>query len=81
MFKIIFEKQALKDAKIIELSKLKEKVVELLLILKDNPFQYPPTFKKLKGDLVGAYSRRINEQHRLVYKVDVELKEVTIISM
>jgi len=81
MYKIIFTKQAFKDTKKIELSLLKDKVVYLLSILKVSPFQFPPPFKKLKGEMSGAYSRRINVHHRLLYQVDEPNKEVKIISM
>lgn len=68
-WKIVFTKQALKDARRIASSGLRSKAESLLEILGDNPFQKPPPFEKLTGDLTGAYSRRINIQHRLVYQV------------
>jgi Txe/YoeB family toxin of toxin-antitoxin system len=69
MRRIVFTKQAQQDARKIASSGLRPKVEHLLGILKVNPFQSPPPFEKLVGDLSGAYSRRINIQHRLVYQV------------
>jgi toxin YoeB len=66
---IVYTNQAQKDAKKLSASGLKHKAMELLKILEENPFQNPPPFEKLVGDLAGAYSRRINIQHRLVYQV------------
>ena len=68
-WEIAFSRQALKDAKKVKAAGLKPKVEELLAILEQNPFQNPPTFEKLVGDLTGAYSRRINIHNRLVYQV------------
>ncbi len=68
-WQLIYTKQAQKDAQKLASSGLKEKAKELLKIVADNPFQSPPTYEKLVGDLAGAYSRRINIQHRLVYQV------------
>ena len=78
---LVFTRQAHKDAKNIKSSGLRNKVEELLGILRNNPFQNPPPFEKLIGDLKGAYSRRINIQHRLVYQVIEEQKIVKIIRM
>ena len=69
MWHIAYTRQALKDAKKLSTSGLRRKAEELLDILRANPFQNPPPYEKLSGDLVGAYSRRINIQHRLVYQV------------
>jgi Txe/YoeB family toxin of toxin-antitoxin system len=80
-WKLIYTKQAQKDAKKISSSGLKNKVSSLLEILIENPFQTPPPYEKLIGDLTGAYSRRINIQHRLVYEVIPEKKIVKIIRM
>lgn len=66
---IVFTKQAQKDAKKLASAGLKPKVQKLLEIIRENPFQNPPPYEKLIGDLVGAYSRRINIHHRLVYQV------------
>lgn len=68
-WKLVYAKQASKDAKKLSASGLKGKAQELLAIVASNPFQNPPPYEKLVGDLSGAYSRRINIQHRLVYQV------------
>ena len=68
-WELVYTKQAQKDAKKLAESGLKKKAIELLEILKTNPYQNPPPYEKLVGDLAGAYSRRINIQHRLVYQV------------
>jgi toxin YoeB len=68
-WEIVFAKQALKDAKKLAARGLKPKAQELLAVLAANPFQNPPPYEKLVGDLAGAYSRRINIQHRIVYEV------------
>lgn len=68
-WKLVYTRQAQKDAKKLASSGLKPKTLELLELLSENPFQRPPPFEKLVGDLAGAYSRRINIQHRLVYQV------------
>lgn len=69
MYKIYFSPQAMKDKKRIEQAGLKEKVKKLLDIVRVYPFQTPPAYEKLMGNLSGFYSRRINLQHRLVYQV------------
>jgi len=69
MWDIALTKRALKDAKKINSSGLKNKVEKLIDILKVNPYQNPPSYEKLTGDLDGMYSRRINIQHRLVYEI------------
>jgi toxin YoeB len=68
-WRLVFTKQAQKDARNLSSAGLKEKAQLLLAIVADNPFQTPPPFEKLVGDLAGTYSRRINIQHRLVYQV------------
>ena len=68
-WRLAFTKQAQKDASKIAASGLKEKTLDLLRIVEANPFQNPPPYEKLVGDLAGAFSRRINIQHRLVYQV------------
>ncbi len=78
---IVFTKQAQKDAKKIAKSGLKPTASRLLDILRKNPYQNPPPVEKLVGDLSGAYSRRINIQHRLVYQVLDDMKTVKIIRM
>lgn len=80
-WKIVFTKKAQKDAKKIKVANLKPQVEKLLSILQKNPFQNPPSYEKLIGDLSGAYSRRINIQHHLVYQVLEDEKVVKIIRM
>jgi len=80
-WKLVYTKQAQKDSKKLKASGLKEKTVTLLNTLKENPLRSPPPFEKLTGDLTGAYSRRINIQHRLVYQVIKKEKIVKIIKM
>lgn len=80
-FKIKFFKQAFKDVENLKASKLDGKAKKLLEIIKHNPFQNPPPYEKLIGDLKGLYSRRINIQHRIVYEVLEDEKIVKIISM
>jgi Txe/YoeB family toxin of toxin-antitoxin system len=80
-WRLVFTKQAQKDAKKIAHSGLKPQTERLLEILKDNPYLNPPPYEKLVGDLSGAYSRRINIQHRLVYQVLDDIKTVKIIRM
>jgi len=80
-WKIIFTKMAQKDAKKIRRAGLKPQVENLLSIIQENPFQTPPSYEKSIGDLIGAYSRRINIQHRLVYQVLTDQKIVKIIRM
>ncbi|MEN8153828.1 MAG: Txe/YoeB family addiction module toxin [Acidobacteriota bacterium] len=80
-WKLVYTKQAQKDAKKIKTSGLKDKVIIILDILKEDPFKSPPAFEKLTGDLTGAYSRRINIQHRMVYQVLQKEKIVKIIKM
>ena len=81
MWKVVFTKQAQNDAKKIANAGLQQKVEFLLNILRENPFKNPPHYEKLVGDLTGAYSRRINIQHRLVYQVIDEQKVVKILRM
>lgn len=78
---LVYTRQALKDAKKLAGAGLKDKAVALLDILARNPYQTPPPFEKLTGDLVGAYSRRINVQHRLVYQVLDKERTVKIIRL
>ena len=68
-WQVVFTKQAQKDARNLSSAGLKDKAQQLLAVVADNPFQTPPPYEKLVGDLAGAYSRRINIQHRLVYQV------------
>jgi len=81
MWEIYYTGQAQKDAGKIASAGLKQKAQELLAILKINPFQNPPPYEKLIGDLAGAYSRRINIRHRLVYQVIKEKKAVKVLRM
>ena len=78
---LAFSKQALKDAKKVKAAGLKAKTEELLTLLRADPFQTPPTFEKLVGDLAGAYSRRINIHNRLVYEVFTKERVVRILRM
>jgi Txe/YoeB family toxin of toxin-antitoxin system len=80
-WQLIYTKQAQKDAKKIAASGLKEKAITLLTLLVMNPFQNPPPFERLVGDLSGAFSRRINIQHRLVYQVLEEQNVVKVLSL
>lgn len=80
-WKLVFTKQAQKDAKKIVHSGLKPQAEKLLEIIKENPFKNPPPYEKLVGDLYGAYSRRINIQHRMVYEVIEDIKTVKVIRM
>jgi Txe/YoeB family toxin of toxin-antitoxin system len=80
-WQLAYAKQALKDARKLSSAGLKPKAQELLRILADDPFQNPPPFEKLVGDLHGAYSRRINIQHRLVYEVFKKERTVRVLRM
>lgn len=81
MYKIIFSKNADKHKKLLKQSHLDVKARSLIDIIRSNPFQNPPPYEKLLGDFKGAYSRRLNHQHRFVYTVDEQLKTVHILSM
>ena len=81
MYGIIYSSQAQRDAKKAGKSGIKKNIQKLIDILQKNPYQSPPPFEKLLGDLSGAYSRRINMQHRLVYQIYEEEKIVKIIRM
>jgi Txe/YoeB family toxin of toxin-antitoxin system len=80
-WRVVFTRQAAKDARRLAAAGLKPKAEYLLEILRQDPFQSPPPFEKLLGDLAGAFSRRINIQHRLVYQVDLPTKTVKVIRM
>jgi toxin YoeB len=80
-WRIVYTRHAQKDAKKIAQSNLKKKTIELISNLEQDPFQNPPQFEKLLGDLEGAYSRRINIQHRLVYQVLTEEHVVKVLRM
>ena len=81
IWRLVYTKQAQKDAKKLTAAGLRPRTEALLEILKKNPFQSPPPFEKLIGDLEGAYSRRINIQHRLVYQVLKRQRAVKVIRM
>ncbi len=81
MWKIVYTKQALKDAKKMSAFGLRKKAEKLLSTLRVNPYQTPPPFEKLIGDLSGAYSRRINIQHRIVYQILDHEKIVKVIRL
>lgn len=81
MYEIKYHKKAVKEITKIKENRLDSKVKKLIEIIKINPFQNPPPYEKLTGDLKGLYSRRINIQHRLVYKVDEQEKQVKILSL
>lgn len=80
-WRLVYTKHAQKDAQKLGASGLKAKAQELLAVLQADPFQNPPPFEKLVGDLAGAYSRRINIQHRLVYQVLADEKTVKVLRM
>lgn len=81
MWDVRFSKNAEKDKRLLKQAGLEEKAKRLLDILRVDPFQNPPSYEKLVGDLKGFYSRRINLQHRLVYKVDLEKEIVEVRAM
>jgi len=80
-WRLVFTKQAQKDAKKISKSGLKPQANRLLDLLKEDPYRNPPPYEKLAGDLSGAYSRRINIQHRLIYQILTDISTVKIIRM
>ena len=80
-WQIVYAKQAQKDAKKLASSGLKSKAEELLRLISVDPYRNPPSFEKLVGDLDGAYSRRINIQHRLVYEIFTAEKTVRVLRM
>lgn len=81
MWRVVFTKQAQKDAKRLATAGLRSKAEKLFDLLRENPYKTPPTFEKLIGDLSGAYSRRTNIQHRLVYQILDNEKVVKVIRM
>ncbi len=80
-WQVVYSKHALKDAKKLAAAGLKSKTLDLLAVLAADPFQNPPPYEKLVGDLAGAYSRRINIQHRLVYEVFPKERVVRVLRM
>jgi Txe/YoeB family toxin of toxin-antitoxin system len=81
MYKIIYSSQAQRDAKKANKSSLKNNIQKIIEIIQKNPYQNPPPYEKLLGDLSGTYSRRINIQHRLIYQIYEKEKIVKIIRM
>ena len=81
MYEIFYTKNAANDVQKLKAAKLDRKARALIDLLRENPFQNPPPYEKLQGDLQGAYSRRINIKHRLVYEVMDDQKSVKILSM
>jgi len=81
MWNVIYSRQSIKDSKKIEQANLKQAVKKLIEVIKNDPFQNPPPYEKLVGDLRGKYSRRINIQHRLVYEVFEKENIVRILRM
>ena len=81
MWQLYYTKQAQKDARKLASSGLKNKAQELLVIIQSDPYQNPPPYEKLVGDLSGAYSRRINIQHRLVYQVLEKEKSIKVLRL
>ncbi len=80
-WRVVFTRQARKDAKRISSAGLRPKVEYLLELLREDPYRSPPPLEKLVGDLAGAYSRRINVQHRLVYEILPDMRTVKVIRM
>lgn len=80
-YKVVYTKNAAKDISNLKAANLANKAQNLIELIKENPFQNPPPYEKLLGNLNGLYSRRINIQHRLVYEVLEDIKTVKIISM
>ena len=81
MYKIEYHKKAVKEISKLKENKLDIKAKKLIELLKENPYQTPPPYEKLTGDLKGLYSRRMNIQHRLIYKVNEDEKVVRILSL
>lgn len=81
MYKIVYDKRALKDIPKLKAANLDNNAKKLIDILRNDPYKTPPPFEKLQGDLLGAYSRRINIKHRLVYQIIEEQKIIKIFSL
>ena len=81
MYRVEYYKNAVKDIQKLKQNKLDKKAKQLIDLIKENPLQNPPPYEKLIGDLKQYYSRRINIQHRLVYKINEETKTIKILSM
>lgn len=80
-WEVVFTKQAVKDYQLIKAAGLSQKIITLSSLLEENPFQTPPPYEKLIGDLDGRYSRRINIQHRMVYSINQEERQVKILRL
>jgi toxin YoeB len=80
-WRLVYTRQAKKDARKLAAAGLRPKAQELLELLSEDPFRAPPPFEKLVGDLTGAYSRRLNIQHRLIYQVLTDVKTVKVLRM
>ncbi len=80
-WRVVFTRKAAKDARKLTVAGLRPKAEKLLAILRENPYQTPPPYEKLAGDLTGAYSRRINIKHRMVYQILDEERVVKLIRM
>ena len=80
-WRVRFHKQAMRDLERVKQAGLGEKAQALAKLLEENPYKTPPAYEKLRGDLEGLYSRRLNVQHRLVYEVDEETHTVTVYRM
>ena len=81
MYAIVYTKTALKDIPKLKAAHLDDKAKELIAVVRENPYQAPPPYEKLVGDLKGLYSRRINQQHRLVYEVFEREQTIKIVSL
>ena len=81
MYAIVYTKTALKDIPKLKAAHLDDRAKELITVIRENPYQTPPPYEKLVGDLMGLYSRRINQQHRLVYEVFEPEQTVKVISL
>ena len=81
MYEIVYTKVAVKDIPRLKAVHLDKKAIALIDVIRENPYQTPPSYEKLVGDLQGLYSRRINIQHRLVYQVLEEEKTIKIVSL
>jgi len=81
MYSIVYDKEAVKDIPKLKAAKLDRKAKALIDLIRENPYQSPPPYEKLQGDIYGVYSRRINIKHRLVYEIVEDQKAIKIISM
>jgi len=81
MYTLVYTKKAVEDIAKLKAIGLNKKAKALIELIKENPYQSPPSFEKLRGDLRGSFSRRLNVQHRLVYEIDEEAKTIKILRM